>query len=357
MSNRKMMNYIVKGKKIFIGLEDSKRTWKISVRCEGREIHFTSMQAKYAVLHSYLKNNFPECEIALIYEAGFKGFNLYDQLTLDNIKCIVTPPNKVTQEKCNKVKTDKVDARRLATVLENGDYTECFVPDKELREDRQFHRLLVIVQGEITETKNRIRKLFDVHGYAEVFPPGAWNEAQYKTARDTEMSESLKEIFEYLFEALDGFKATRKRLLRKIVEIGKKERYAASVKIIDSVAGVGKMTAIRLVLEWGDNIAERFTSGKSLACFAGLTQSEYSTGDTVRRGKITRQGRGFIRAWLIQCAWMSLRKDSAMLEAFNRIANNTGSKKKAIVAIARKLSVRIWTCLHTKTEYVVGVLE
>ena len=45
-----------------------------------------------------------------------------------------------------------------------------------------------------------------------------------------------------------------------------------------------------------------------------------------------------------------------MLDAFNRIAKNTGSKKKAIVAIARKLVVRMWTCLHNQQEYVVGVL-
>ena len=46
-----------------------------------------------------------------------------------------------------------------------------------------------------------------------------------------------------------------------------------------------------------------------------------------------------------------------MLEAFNRIASNTGSKKKAVVAIARKLVVRMWTCMHNKEEYLVGVIE
>jgi transposase len=111
------------------------------------------------------------------------------------------------------------------------------------------------------------------------------------------------------------------------------------------------------VLEWGEDIGSRFASGKSLACFAGLTQSEFSTGESIRKGRITRQGRGCIRAWLIQCAWVCLRKDPAMMEAYRRIAGNTGSKKKAIVAIARKLTVRIWACLHTKTEYVVGVVE
>ena len=55
-----------------------------------------------------------------MYEAGFQGFWLHDLLEKDGIDCIVTPPNKVVQEKDNRVKTDKVDARRLAKNLENG---------------------------------------------------------------------------------------------------------------------------------------------------------------------------------------------------------------------------------------------
>jgi transposase len=357
LMNRKMVDYIVKGKEVFVGLEDSKRTWKVSVRSEGREIHYVSMQARYSILHEYLCRKYPECSISVIYEAGFKGFGLHDLLIKDEIECIVTPPSKVTQEKCNRVKTDKIDARRLATVLEKGDFKACSVPDIELREDRQLCRAMVQVQGEITRTKNRIRKFFDFHGYAEVFAAGAWNEKQYKEARDVPLSEPLKLTLQYYFEFLDKLKEIRKKLHRNIMALCKKERYKESVRIISSIAGVGKLTAIRLVLEWGDTIATRFRSGNSLACFAGLTQSEYSTGDTVHRGRITGQGRGYIRASLVQCAWMNIKRDPAMLKAFNRIAKNTGSKKKAIVAIARKLVVRMWTCLHLNTEYVVGVLE
>jgi transposase len=43
---RKMQEYIVKGNKIFIGLEDSKKTWKVCVRCEGMIVHETDMPAK-----------------------------------------------------------------------------------------------------------------------------------------------------------------------------------------------------------------------------------------------------------------------------------------------------------------------
>lgn len=51
--------------------------------CEGREIHYTSFEARYAVLREYLKNKYPECEISVIYEAGFKGFGKYHPFGLD----------------------------------------------------------------------------------------------------------------------------------------------------------------------------------------------------------------------------------------------------------------------------------
>lgn len=354
---RKMINYIMKNNKVFIGLEDSKRTWKISCRCDSREIHYTAMEARYSTLHQYLRNKFPECEITVIYEAGFKGFGLHDLLTADGYKCIVTPPNKVTQEKCSSVKTDKIDARRLATVLEKGDYKVCSVPDKERREDRQLSRALVQVQTEIQRTKNRIRKFFDFHGFAEDFVAGKWTEKHYLEAQDKELSGMLKNVLDVYYELLGKLKEIRKRLHKQLMELTKKERYRNAVTLIDSVAGVGKLTAIRLVLEWGEDISKRFKSGKSLACFSGLTQSEYSTGETIHKGSITRQGRGCIRAWVIQCAWMCIKKDPAMNEAFLRISSNTGSKKKAIVAIARKMVVRMWTCLDNNIEYCIGTVQ
>jgi len=93
MNSRKIQDFVVKGKEIFVGLEDSKKTWKIAVRCEKMLIHRVSMKAEYSVLIRYLRNKFPECTIHLIYEAGFKGFNLYDRITEDGVDCVVIPPD------------------------------------------------------------------------------------------------------------------------------------------------------------------------------------------------------------------------------------------------------------------------
>ena len=159
MNTRKVQDFVVKGKEVFVGLEDSKKTWKRAVRSDKMLIHRVSMEAKYPVLVRYLRNKFPEGTIRLRYEAGFKGFNLYDQLTEDGIDCVVIPPHVVTEPKVNRVKTDKRDANRLALVLQNHDFTApCHVPDKERREDRQVTRTLIAIQKDTIRTRNRIRK-------------------------------------------------------------------------------------------------------------------------------------------------------------------------------------------------------
>jgi len=66
MKTYRLQDFVVKGKEVFVGLEDSKRTWKLAVRSERMVIHQVSMEAKYPVLIGYLRNKFPECAIHLL---------------------------------------------------------------------------------------------------------------------------------------------------------------------------------------------------------------------------------------------------------------------------------------------------
>ena len=352
---RKVQKFIVRGKEVFVGLEDSKRTWKLCVRCQGIVVHEVSMPAEYDNLRSYFEGRYPECEIQLMYEAGFRGFWLHDLLEQDGIGCVVTPASKVTQEKVNLVKTDKVDARRLAKNLENGDYSSCHVPDRELREDRQISRTLNQIQRVIVATKNRIRKFLDFHNLNEGLPAGKWRESHYKTVRSCKLSPPLQICLDTSFELLDKLDELRSRLQGELKSLCEKERYRESVEIKDSFPGVGWLSAIRFTLEWGD--MSRFGGGEQIACFAGLTSREYSTGETIHRGRITKQGNGQVRCWLIECAWRAIRQDQVLLNKFLRIWGNTGSKKKAIVAVARKMAVRMRALELARQPYQCGVIK
>lgn len=352
---RKMQEFIVKSNRIFVGLEDSKKTWKVCVRCDRMIVHEASMPARYEVLRTYLARRYPECKVTVLYEAGFHGFWLHDLLEADGCTCIVTPANKVTQAKDDRVKTDKRDARRLAKNLENGDYVSCCVPDRERREDRQISRTLSQVQKDITATKNRIRRFLDYHGLNDGLKTGAWTDKDYRTLADLDLPRSLKFCLDMHLRLLKEFLAVKEELRGELRALCEKERYKAGVRAKSSSPGIGWFTAIRLTLEWGD--MSRFRTGKHIASFTGLTSREYSTGDTVRRGRITGQSAEHVRSWLIECAWRAIRKDPVLLDKYRRVSRNSGSRKKAVVAVARKLAVRLWALETTGQRYCAGVVE
>jgi transposase len=354
MKSYRLQEFVVKGKEVFVGLEDSKKTWKLAVRSEKMVIHQVSMEAKYPVLIGYLRNKFLDCTIHLMYEAGFKGFNLYDALTDDGIDCVVIPPHVVTEPKVNRIKTDKRDARRLALVLENHDFKDgCHVPDKERREDRQVSRTLIALQKDIIRSRNRIRKLLQFHGIEVPFPD-KWGREEFRALKKLELSEPLRislDIFLTQLEELWAHQLSLRAALRKLC---KKERYHRAFTIARSLPGIGWFTAIRLVLELGEDLSH-FTSAKKIASFVGLTASEHSSGETEHKGRITGMGSGFIRATLIENSWAAIRKDPVLLAKFTRVWHASGSRKKAIVAVARMLIVRFRTCVMSGTPYVIGV--
>jgi transposase len=353
---QKIQDYVLKDKMIFVGLEDSKSTWRICVRNQGMIVDQTSMPTRYENLRNYLKSRYPGCNIKLIYEAGFGGFWLHDLLEADGIDCIVTPPNKVTEEKVNRVKTDRIDARRLSKNLENNDYRSCHVPDQERRADRQISRTLLMIQKDIIRTKNRIRRFLDFHGLNDLVNPGRWTGTEYKRLRTIDLRGTLHISFELLLKELDQLLEHRRYLRKELYALTMKARYSETYHHLKSTPGIGWLTAIRLVLEWGEDLTH-FSCGKSFSNYLGLTSSEYSTGQKTRRGRITGQGHGFVRAWLIQCSWIAIRKDPVLLKKFQNVWKNSGSKKKAIVAVARKLSVRLWHLVVFNEDYQLGLLE
>ena len=355
----KRTNYILRNEKVFVGLDDSNKTWSLCVRSGGVVVHETSMPAEYDVLRNYFNNKFPECAIQVIYEAGFRGFGLHDQLVADGWECVVTPPHTVTEEKVQRQKNDRTDSRRLAKNLENEDYGSCFVPDKGLREDRQISRTCGQVQTDIIRVCNRIRRMLEFHGLDEGLPAGNWSPAGYTHLREKlsqmQISDSLRFSFQVMFRELENLHQLKKELAQQLRKLATSERYKNSVKLLMSAPGIGLMTAIRLALEWGD--LSRFGRKEEFAGFLGLVPSEYSSGEKEHRGHITRQGNPSVRRWLTESSWVAIRHDPVLLDKFRRVLSHCGSKKKAIVAVARKLALRLRRVLLSGEPYVVGVLE
>ena len=94
----------------------------------------------------------------------------------------------------------------------------------------------------------------------------------------------------------------------------------------------------------------QFLNEKSLFCYTGLTPSEYSSGEHVRQGHISRQGKSILRRVLTEASWVAINKDPSLRDMFSRTAQHRG-KKRAIVKVGRILVSRIRTCLQEGISY------
>ena len=122
-----------------------------------------------------------------------------------------------------------------------------------------------------------------------------------------------------------------------------------AMTLLATMPGMGPRTAEIVSTHLGD--ATRFTSADEVSAYAGLTPKQYQSGQTDRRGRITKRGSKLLRSALVECAWCSLRYNAWALATWQRLQANGVSKKKAIVALARKLLVRCWGMLRTQTPW------
>jgi transposase len=99
----------------------------------------------------------------------------------------------------------------------------------------------------------------------------------------------------------------------------------------------------------------RFSSSKKLSSYLGLTPSQHSSGEHVRLGHITREGNSHVRRALVESAWTVIRHDPVLRDKYNRIRAKGSNGKKAIVAVARSLAIRLRRCLLDEIPYVTGV--
>jgi transposase len=99
---------------------------------------------------------------------------------------------------------------------------------------------------------------------------------------------------------------------------------------------------------------ERFSNVDSLASYVGLVPNVYGSGEREYIGNMTKRKNSYVQSILIQCAWMSLRRDPSMTKRYHELSHRM-KPNKAIIRIARKLLTRIRYVLINKEEYMLSV--
>lgn len=340
---------------VFSGLDVDKRS--ISVTFTDHDRFLKSLRMPYSAEHllNHVRKHFPNKKVAFVYEAGPTGYGLYDGIVAQGYPCLIAAPSMIPKAPGQRVKTNRLDSKALSENLRGGQLKSIHVPSPTYRELRHLTQLRDVLVSELVGMKQRIKSLLLFEGIE--FPPAPagsqWSFLVKDKLRKLACSGTVRFKLDQL---LDSLEFNEKQVLKAIREI---RRYCQNdpelsqcMKYLMTLPGIGWITASQLLARIGD--WRELNNIRQLGGFLGLVPTEHSTGERTDRGSITRTGDERLRSKLIQASWSAIRQDGELREFFRTVYRKHPreiASRVAIVAVARKLSVRIAVVLMKQRPY------
>jgi transposase len=236
------------------------------------------------------------------YEAGPTGFGLARSLDGHGIGCVVAAPGKIERPAQDRVKTDRRDAERLVRLLMIDGLVAVRVPAPEEEALRDLVRAREDIRRDLMSARHRLSKMLLRHDIRFDDTASRWGERHRAWLAKLDLAQpgAQATMSDYV-GAIDALELRRDTLERRIRELVPSSPQADTVARLRCLRGIDTLSAVGLAVEIGD--FERFERAGQLMSYVGLVPSEHSTGNTTRRGHITKTGSSHARRLLIEAAW------------------------------------------------------
>jgi len=294
--------------------------------------------------HSKIKNHDTNrTTTKVVMESSCVWYDIYEYLTEEkNLNVKLSNPIKTRAIASAKIKTDKLDAVKLANLL-RGDYiSECYVPDKRIIELRELVRHRSALVRMRTKLKNKIHGILLMKGIkiTDHHPFSIGYIEQLKKLNNYRIDTYIR-IFTNIDDEI--------RIISK--NIISFTRQNATTKLLMTIPGINYYSALLVMSEIGD--INRFPDSSHLCSYAGLVPSTHSSGGITHHGPITKTGSKYLRWIMIECTRSHVRynKISNVTTFYNKLVKNKGSSSKAIVAASSKLLKIVYWVMKENIEY------
>lgn len=263
-------------------------------------------------------------------------------------RVVLAHPRKLRVIAESTSKTDKIDARILAQFLALDMIPAAYRPTPRQREHRRLVRLRQYIQSRMTGLKSKVRRVLSDYN-ADV--PHLFTRAGLAYLRD---EVKLSEVDRYLVEQFLAELAFQKKQLRaaevRLQEFAREgsAQETAQRELLRSIPRFGEKTTDIVLAELAGH--ERFSSQKKGTAYAGLAPGQRESAGKRQNLSITKEGSALLRWALIQAAWRLVIFTPEWKAAYLPLAARCG-KRKAIVAIARKLLCLILAMLKSGQPY------
>lgn len=290
---------------IFVGLDVSKDRHAVAVAEGGRDgivRYFGEIGSDDASVRRLVRKLArPDVKLHFCYEAGPTGYGLQRLIETLGYSCAVIAPSLIPNRPGDRVKTNRRDAERLARLLRAGELTEIWTPDPAHEAMRDLVRLRESAVRDRTRKRQEIRSFLLRHGRTY---PGrkAWGTKYFKWLADQSFPfPAHHAVLQELMLAETQCRERVQRLEAAIEDALHDWALAPAVERLQALRGVRLICAMTFMVEIGD--VRRFANPRQLMAYLGLVPSERSTGDSTRRGSITRTGNSRVRRVLAESAW------------------------------------------------------
>lgn len=316
-----------------------------------RKHEFLTATTDRAFLTTVVKKH--KVDLVVMEACGPSGW-INDLATSLGLKTLVCSTNEDAWKWSNvKRKTDRDDALKLARMAAMNELKAVHMPSEAHREFRSLVKYRKTLDQRINKMKCTIRAWFVNHGIAIDTGEKAWNTGRErinsfrKPMAECSPEELWKAELDLELTQMDAVGEQLELVVKKLEAIGKND---PRIQRIKTIPGVGPRTAEILVACIDD--PHRFENGRQVSAYFGLVPRQYQSGETDRNGRITKRGNPLARTILVECAWASLRYNPWASAVYERISGKQKTrKKKAAVALARKISVIAWALLRDEKDW------
>ena len=328
-------NEILKEQKLTIGLDLGDR-W--SFYCVLDEAGKIILEQKVATTPEAIKQTFGKIPRSLIaLETGTHSPWVSRLLTELGHEVIVAHAQKVQLITKSNRKDDRHDARTLARLARID--PELLGPVQHRSAKAQIHLTVIRARAELVSARTAL-----VKSYGERLPKCGTQQVSRELGAG--LSAELRDVLEPLLKEIESLNERIKEYDERMEKIAK-EVYP-EVSLLQQVKGVGTHIALTYVLTIEDPY--RFLKSREVGCFLGLKPGRRDSGESKPQKGISKAGDRYLRTMMVQGAHYILGpfgEDSDLRRWGLKLAERGGknAKKRAVVAVARKLAVllhRLW---------------